>query len=112
MPPASTSSAERPLSGASRHIAELAPWPPEVANMKLCTVFTSRYPSPNASPEPPNALGMAMAMTKNPNMPSSRKVRREELFGATSLVRNTYPLYIHQIRANISATCPSSAQPG
>lgn len=55
----------------------------------MCTVFTTKYPTPKAIPEPSAASGTATARMKNPSMPISRAVRRAELLGATSLVSQT-----------------------
>ncbi len=68
-------------------------------------MLTSRYPTPNTQPDAPNASGIASAITRNPAMPARRNVRRVVLLGATALVSQTYPLYIHQIRPSMSSTC-------
>lgn len=104
-PPTSTSPAEPRLNGASRAIAAADPGPPAEMNSPECTRFTIRYPIPNAGPAAPNALGIASAMTRNPPMPPISSNRRTVVSGATALVNQTYPKYIHRITHSMITAC-------
>ena len=58
----------------------------ERRNIPVCTAVTTRYPTPNAIPESPNACGTASATTRKPAMPTSMSNRSAGPSGGTALV--------------------------
>src|SRR2546430_5691191 len=59
---------------------------------------------PNATPESPNASGIASATIRKPAIPTSISRRRTGSRGGTAFVSQAYPPYIHQTLPKISAT--------
>src|SRR3989440_4740504 len=59
---------------------------------------------PNATPESPNASGIASATIRKPAIPTSISSRRTGSRGGTAFVSQAYPPYIHQTLPKISAT--------
>ncbi len=88
IPPASTSAAAERLKGTMRRIAATSETDVPFAYIPPCSSTTTRYPSPNASPFGPYAVGIASETTRNAPIPPSRSSRKRRRSVAIAFVNH------------------------
>src|SRR5262245_13098775 len=111
-PAINTSAAPAMLNGASRQIA-VAEEVGAVENRPAWISVTARYAAPNATPpsndelsEGPNAVGIAIAITRKPAIAAKIEIRTTGRASDTVPVSQTKPSYIQNVTARIKRAWP------